>query len=100
MYKYRLFIGRNDKDTKRIKIHKKRALSIVHNELKNAGIFGYTILDSIGVWQGHAEKSFIIEINSNTDDAFIIYTVCERLNALLNQNCILVEMYNLVHKYI
>jgi len=54
---------------------------------------GFTIIPTIGYWQGIAEKSLVVEISGYFDDTMIdgVEKIAERIKVLNNQDAVLVQ---------
>ena len=91
MYRTRLYIGLNDRDTKRQEITTDRARVLVLDTLIDHGIRGCTILPARGVWQYEDdtitdENTFVVEIMLEIDRDF--ETIVCALKRALNQESI------------
>ena len=75
---YKLYIGSNN-TTK--EVEKEKIIEVLNKYFK-----GYTIIDSIGLWEGIIEKSVIVSIIDEVKDE-----VVEELKEVLVQDSILVE---------
>ena len=98
MTKYRMFIGKADKHTTKQQYsdsYFKKSISAV---LNGNSIAGYTIIESIGFWEGNAEKSLIVEINSGVPIDY--ENICKELKTRLNQSAIMVEVYKVQCEFI
>ena len=62
LYKY--YIGHNNKTKK---VEEKKALKIISKQFD-----GFTAFKGLGYWQGKAEKTLIIEIETNNKKAILI----------------------------
>lgn len=91
-----LFIGLNDKNTKKQEISNKKAYQIICKTLKNQGLDGFTISQNKGVYihqNGDVteENTYKIEIVFASD--LQINNIIKELKTLLNQETILKETY-------
>ena len=91
MYMTRLYIGLNDRYTKRQEIPTERARMIVLDTLIDHGIRGCTILPARGVWQYEDdtltdENTFVVEIMLEIECDFMLIT--DALKRELNQESI------------
>lgn len=83
-YKYSLYIGA-DNITKEVNIE------VINSVLTSAGISGYTLIHTVGLWEGVKEKSVIVTLFSNADHVYMIEVV-EKLRRELNQYSIFIEV--------
>ena len=96
--KYILYVGLNDKDTKKQLITTNNAKKIIQHELFKNGIQGYTIYKGDGLYKHESgaitiEKTFIIELIYIDDK--IVNQVIEQLKKVLNQESILKQTQNI-----
>jgi tRNA(Glu) U13 pseudouridine synthase TruD len=73
---YRYYIGANNKTKK---VETKKAVGIISKKFE-----GFTVSKSLGYWQGKAEKSIIVEIETNNKKQ-IMATALELCKALKQQ---------------
>lgn len=76
--------------------------------LKLADIVGATLLDAVGVWEGNAEKSLVIEV-LDTGDAYRhglpdlatrVWRVADSLKKRLGQNSVLLTEQEVAVKFV
>jgi len=87
MNKYTIYIGANN-TTKEVE---KDILIKELSEFCNAFNTGFTIVESVGYWNGEMEKSVIVTILDTDINVFDIVGICNVLKDKLQQNSILVE---------
>jgi len=52
---------------------------------------GYTVYHSDGIWQGHAEKSLVVEILANDEDFIKIKDIAREIKSLNFQQAVLIQ---------
>jgi len=102
----KLYIGLNDKNTKEQLHNDGYYMDIINNTMNKYNITGYTLYNSIGVYQSMREKNIIIEtldINNDINDNTIV-NISNELCDTLNQDCILYtvdnNVQNIKHSFI
>lgn len=94
MNKYILYVGMNDKDTKRQNITILSAREIIMNTVMTNGLDGATVSEAIGLYKHEdgtivTEQTLRVEILFATDKQ--IKSICDTLKTVLNQESIAVE---------
>ncbi len=84
MYKYTLYIGANNETGE---VEKSKIKSIISEYYK-----GFTMVDSLGLWEGVEEPSVIVTIFSSMRVDVMVEDMADTLCTDLNQYAILVEM--------
>ena len=59
-------------------------------EILDDGFDGYTLIDTVGVWEGETESSLIIEIIGEENQAYDIRTVAQVIGRLNCQDAVLI----------
>lgn len=92
--KYTMYIGLNDKDTKKQEITTEKAINLVCGILANNGITDVTIYNSLGCYT-HEDGERVTENSLIVTMFFIEYiqisNVIVDLKEILNQECIILE---------
>lgn len=78
---------------------KKEVLSIVAKNLSMIKIDGFTILDSVGYWQGMQEKSYVIEIATEIQKK-VLENALNNIRIELQQESIMVKYHDSTIKFI
>lgn len=94
MNKYILYIGMNDKDTKKQNITVLSAREIIMNTITATGLDGATISEAVGIYK-HEDGTIITEQTLRVEILFAtdkhIKSICDTLKQVLNQESIAVE---------
>ena len=85
MIKTTLYIGLNDKDTKKQKIPRDDAMAIIMGILNDHGIMGMTFFDARGVWtyddgETSEEETIMVEVLGFSVSDMVIHTLKTKLN--------------------
>jgi len=84
MKKINFYIGANNKTHK---VEGSKALKVL------AGVYdGMNVSELIGYWKGEKEKSLLVSIVAEKADYTQIKQVCKKLNSVLDQQAIMVEV--------
>ena len=59
---YRLYIGKNDKDSGKQELNDQYFIDCISMVLSENNIDGFTLIESVGYWKGKPEKTIILEI--------------------------------------
>lgn len=84
MKKINFYIGANN-TTKKVEEDKALAVLAAHYE-------GMNVTEIIGYWQGSKEDSILVSIVCETVDYTTVKNVCKKLNKVLDQQAIMVEI--------
>lgn len=90
MYKYRIYVGMYDKDTKQQEISSTDFLNKIRHELRLARVNNYTLFKGKGHYQSElmvvCEPTIVIEIICN---ARYLPPLCDKLRKALNQESVM-----------
>ena len=59
---------------------------------------GFTVIKGQGYWKGQVERSLIIEIVTN--DEYEIKELCNKIKVINEQECVLLESFNISTEFI
>ena len=90
---FTLYVGLNDKDTKKQIVPTKKAKDIIIRVCGDC-----TISNATGHWGGGTEKTLRVELFEKADNQVVSY--CEQLKRVLNQNCIAVNTQTVMTDFI
>ena len=96
MNKYNLYIGANN-TTKELELD---IIKNILNDFVKDFNTGYTIVESVGIWNGQEEKSCIVTIFDTDMQMFDIVGICHVLKDKLQQDSILVEYIEAITKFV
>ena len=94
MKKFILFVGLNDKDTKKQKISTKKAINIIVSTIQANHLQGCTISQSIGFYT-HTNNTMVVEkslkVEIFTSNLKAIKSLISTLKTVLNQESIIYQ---------
>ena len=94
MKKYTLYVGLNDKDTKKQQISTLEAYKILQNLLLNNNVEGATIFEAKGIYK-HENGEYVTENTLRVELMFIekeiLKNIVNNIKTILNQESVIVQ---------
>lgn len=94
MEKYTLYVGLNDKDSKKQEISTVEAYKVLQNILLSNNVEGATIFEAVGIYT-HEDKTVIIENTLRIELVFIekstVKAIVDTIKTVLNQESVFVQ---------
>ena len=94
MKKYTLYVGLNDKDTKKQQISTLEAYKILQNLLLNNNVEGATIFEAKGIYK-HENGEYVTENTLRVELMFIekeiLKNIVDNIKTILNQESVIVQ---------